>query len=158
MVRKLSLTLMICVLLVSALTFVSCKQEAPQPAPTPNKQDPVEDVLGTVSDNLVYNGDFEEGTDFDLIGDGSATVYTAGAGVDSSAAVAVSQSENYGQCYVDFTSEYGRGKSYLISASFKNNGSTNTKDLTARIGHSTFCMGNYAMMRALGKSNWPKQK
>ncbi len=151
MLRNLSLTLMICVLLVSALSFVSCKQEAPQPAPTPNTQDPVEDVLGTVSDNLVYNGDFESGSDYDLQPDGSTASLTEGAGVDGSTALAIAQTENYGQCFVDFTDYYGRGKSYLISASFKNNGSTNTSDLTARI---SFTVVSGAVMDAVETFGW----
>lgn len=152
MVKKLSLTFMLCVLLCSTLVFVSCEPEPiPAPAPTPNPKTPVEDVLGTVGENIVYNGDFETGSETDVTADGSSMVLTPSVGVNGSSAMAVLQNETYGEVYVDFTSDYGRGKSYLISASFKNNGSTNTSDLTARI---SFTVVSGAVMDAVGKYGW----
>ncbi len=122
MVRKLSLTLIICVLLCSALVFVSCSQEAggggkPGPAPTPVPKEEVVNELG--QSKVIVSDIFDDEAQYKIKGDGSTLTYAAGKGIEGSDAILVEQNYNYGQVAIDMTKYYGRGKSYYIEAWFK---------------------------------------
>ena len=99
----------------------------------------IENKAGTASNNLVYNSNFESGSDTDLMADGSVIEVVSGAGIDGSNAMAVTQTENYGEVLFDITDYYGRGKSYYVEASFRNAyaDGARTDDLNAKIG---FCI------------------
>lgn len=157
MAKKITFTLLVGLLIASALVFVSCKQDPGSqigPAPSPNPDlVAVENKLGEVSANKVYNGDFESGSESDIQADGSTASIVAGQGIDGSSAMEVLQSENYGQVYIDITSEYARGKSYYVEAWFKNLGGdgTRTSDLTARL---CFTIVSGAVMDAVKEQGW----
>lgn len=137
--KKLNVLMIIALLAMSMVVFVACKP--PAPAPDPLAQ--VENKAGTKSENLCYNGDFELDGQSMVVGDGAGLTPTAGTGVGGSKGGVVATSENYGIVYVDMTSLYGRGKSYLVKASFKNDGTPSeaaiaagmsaTPDLTAHM-------------------------
>ena len=97
--------------------------------------DEVSDVLGKISNNLVSGGDFESDSEADVLEDGSSIEYVMSQGIGGSKAIRVQQTETYGEVFVDLTKYYGRGKSYYVEASFKNDGSIKTSDLTARIDY-----------------------
>ena len=103
---------------------------------TPVVETIVINKMGTVSDNLIYNGNFELGSDTDLMEDGSVIEVVSGAGIYGSNAMAVTQTATYGEVVLDITDYYGRGKSYYVEASYKNIGGegTRTEDLTAYLG------------------------
>ena len=148
MARKLTILSIICMLLVSALIFVSCNQEAgggAKPGPAPAAKEKVENVAGEVSNNLVYNGNFDSGEDSDLVDDGSTIEIVADEGIEGSSALLVTQTENYGEVMVDITKYYGRGKSYYVEGWFKNVGGadTRTDDLTAYIAFNIVTGGGY---------------
>jgi hypothetical protein len=146
MAKRITLSLFV-LLIVSAFVFVSCGQE-PVPAPEPKPElQAVENKAGEVSGNKVYNGDFDSAEDTDLITDGASAEITEGVGIDGSSGLVVNSAEKYGQVYIDFTKEYGRGKSYYVEASFKDNGSTNPANLkTASI---SFTVVSGAVMDAV---------
>ena len=149
MAKKITFTLLVGLLIASALVFVSCKQDPgsqPGPAPSPDPElTPVVNKLGEVGGNLVYGGDLE-GEDTDLQGDGATVLRTEGVGVDGSYALYVEQTENYGEVLMDLTDYYGRGKSYYVEASFKNAGveGARTDDLNAKIDFSVVAGQGYA--------------
>ena len=147
MTKKITFALFV-MLIVSAFVFVSCNQEAggvPGPAPTP--REPVVNELGEESANLVYNGDFNNGDDSDVIEDGSDIEIQADTGIDGSGAMFVFQNsgEGYGEVMVDITKYYGRGKSYYVEASFKNVGGEGTPatDRMAKISFSVVSGAGY---------------
>lgn len=155
MVRKLFLTSVICVLLCTALVFVSCSQEAgggnkPGPAPVPKEE--VVNELGDVSENLVFGGDFESGDDHDIADDGSEIEVREGVGVKDSAALYVFQNSGggWGEVLIDITKFYGRGKSYYVEASFKNLGGegTPTSDISAHIDFTVVSGAGYEKYKA----------
>ncbi len=154
MVRKLSLTLMICVLLCSALVFVSCSQEpggGKKPGPAPVQKEEVVNELGDVSENLVFGGDFESGDDHDLSGDGSVIEVQEGVGIEDSAALYVFQNSGggWGEALIDITDFYGRGKSYYVEASFKNLGGEGAPaDTTAHIDFTVVSGAGYDKYKA----------
>ena len=94
---------------------------------------PVENQIGTASPNLISNGDFESGSETDVLPDGSICVITEGTGTNGSKALAVTQNQDYGEVYLDLTEYYGRGKSFYIEASYRNNDSVKNTDLTAKL-------------------------
>lgn len=149
MAKKITFTLLVGLLIASALVFVSCKQDPgsqPGPAPSPDPElTPVVNKLGEVGSNLVYGGDLE-GEDTDLQGDGATVEIMDQVGVDGSRALYVEQTENYGEVYLDLTDFYGRGKSYYVEASFKNAGveGARTDDLNAKIDFSVVAGQGYA--------------
>ena len=134
MVKKATLILIICMLLISACVFVSCKEEAVTP-PAGGGSEASEDYTDPEGKNLI-DGDFELGDEGDIIADGSELSVVDKAGLKGSKALFVEQTANYGQIYVDITEFYGAGKDYYVAASFKNNGSTNKKDLTAYLSYT----------------------
>ena len=136
MAKKITFTLFV-LLIVSAFVFVSCNGEAggvPGPAPIP--REPVENELGEESANLVYNGDFNSGTESDVVDDGSEIEIQAGIGIEGSGGLYVFQNSfddegnpgGWGETLVDITKYYARGKSYYVEASFKNIGGEGTPD------------------------------
>lgn len=132
MAKKITL-LMIVMLICSAVVFVSCSDSKPTP-PKDSSSGDYEDLEGK---NLLSGSDFEKGDDgHDLVGDGSDIEVVEGAGLKGTAALSVAQTEKYGQVYVDITEFYGAGKDYYVAASFKDNGSTNSQDLTAKISYT----------------------
>lgn len=149
MAKKITFTLLVGLLIASALVFVSCKQDPgsqPGPAPSPDPElTPVVNKLGEVGGNLVYGGDLE-GEDTDLQGDGATVEIMEQVGVDGSRALYVEQTENYGEVLMDLTDYYGRGKSYYVEASFKNAGveGARTDDLNAKIDFSVVAGQGYA--------------
>ena len=150
MAKKITFTLLV-LLIVSAFVFVSCSQEAggggkPGPATKPIERTPIELVAGTVSNNLVFNGSFDSGSEYDFSDEDASIEIVADVGVGGSKALSVVQTEKWGDVPLDFTEYYGRGKSYLISAKFKNNGSTNDEDLTGKI---SFTVVSGAVMDAV---------
>lgn len=122
MARKIAL-LMVALLLCSAVVFVSCSQDGGKPS-APSTSGPVTNKKGTVGNNLVSNGNFD--------GAGATTVVEEGSEVEiveggkTGKALSVYQNTNYGCAKVELTKFYGRGKSYYISASFKDNGTPET--------------------------------
>ena len=112
MTKKITFTLLV-MLIVSAFVFVSCNQEQNVPGPAPTPREPVVNELGEESANLVYNGDFNNGTDSDVVEDGSEIAIQADTGIGGSGALYVFQNsgEGYGEVMVDITKYYGRGKS-----------------------------------------------
>lgn len=137
MAKKITL-LMIVMLLVSALVFVSCNQDAGKKnSSTMEEREPIELESGEVGPNLVYNGSFdipgEKESDLDPDGCSTAEI-VAEKGIDGSGAYHVVTSEQYGQCDVDITKEYARGRSYYVEASFKiSEANTRTDNLDASI-------------------------
>ena len=147
MAKKITFTMLV-LLIASAFVFVSCNQEAggvPGPAPTPREA--VVNELGTESANLVYNGDFNNGTDSDVVEDGSEIEIQPGVGIGDSGALYVFQNsgEGYGEVMVDITKYYGRGKSYYVEASFKNVGGEGTPetDIMAKLSFSVVSGAGY---------------
>lgn len=140
MAKKITFAMLV-LLIVSAFVFVSCKQEAggvPGPAPTPKEK--VVNTAGEVSGNIIYNGDFESGSDSDLTGDGSSIEVTE---IEDGHALIVNQQETYGEVMMDITKYYGTGKSFYVEGWFKNAGSTNTNDLTAKLSFNIVTGGGY---------------
>ena len=135
MVKKATLIMIICMLIASVCLFVSCKEEPPAaPEKKTSDLEPVENELGTVSDNLLDNGTFDVDNDFAPVSDEDATVsHVVGLGVGGSNAISVVTTETYGSINVDFTEFYGRGKSYYVEASFKNNGTVGKADMDAHL-------------------------
>ena len=133
MVKKATLIMIICMLLVSVCVFVSCKEASAAPAPSGGGGEDYADPEGK---NLLEGCDFEYGDEGDIVADGAEIDVVAGAGLKGSKALSVAQTADYGQVYVDITEFYGAGKDYYVAASFKNNGSTNKKDLTAKISYT----------------------
>lgn len=134
MVKKATLILIICMLIASACLFVSCKEEPAAPPSKKAEREEVVNELGTVSENLYENGAFDAEDSIKPVSDEDATVtFAAGLGINGTNAIDVLTVENYGSINIDFTEFYGRGKSYYIEASFKNNGSVRTDDPTAHI-------------------------
>lgn len=129
MAKKTTLLLIVSVLLIAMSAFVACKQNPINP-PDPSS----EDYINPEGTNLLSGCDFEKGDDnHDVVDDGSTIEVVEGVGLKGSAALSVEQTESYGQVYIDVTEFYGAGKDYYLAASFKNNDSTNTKDLTAKL-------------------------
>ena len=142
MAKKITFVMLV-LLIVSAFVFVSCSQEAggggvPGPAPTPKEK--VVNTAGEVSGNIIYNGDFESGSDSDLTGDGSSIEVTE---IEEGHALIVNQQETYGEVMMDITKYYGTGKSFYVEGWFKNAGSTNTNDLTAKLSFNIVTGGGY---------------
>lgn len=140
MTKKITFMLLV-VLILSAFVFVSCEQEAGGASgggggkPTPPKtKDPVVNVHGTEA-VLVLDNFESELYKTSGGGEGASTEIAEGAGRTGDA-LFVQQQETYGQVAIDITKYYARGKSYYVEAWFKNNGSTNTEDLTAYIDFS----------------------
>ena len=146
MTKKITFTLLV-MLIVSAFVFVSCQQEQNVPGPAPTPREPVVNELGEESANLVYNGDFNNGTDTDVTEDGSEIEIQATTGIEGSGALYVFQNsgEGYGEVMVDITKYYGRGKSYYVEASFKNVGGEGTPatDIMAKISFSVVSGAGY---------------
>ena len=147
MAKKITFTMLV-LLIVSAFVFVSCEQEAggggvPGPAPTPKAK--IENVAGEVSGNIVFGGDFENGDDHDIDGDGAAITIVEGQGIDGSHALLVEPSEQYGEVWMDITKYYGAGKSFYVEGWFKNVGGEGTKtiDLTAKLSFNIVTGGGY---------------
>ena len=145
MAKKITFTMLV-LLIVSAFVFVSCEQEAggggvPGPAPTPKAK--IENVAGEVSGNIVYNGDFESGEDSDLDGDGASIQVVAEEGNESNHVLLVDQAETYGEVMMDITKYYGAGKSFYVEGWFKDAGSTNTLDPTAKLSFNIVTGGGY---------------
>ena len=115
MAKRLTFVLVV-LLICSAFMFVSCKQDPGE------ELGEVENKTGVKSENLCDNGNFDGESATMVVGDGAGLEPTAGVGVGGSKGGVVTTSEDYGCIYVDMTSLYGRGKSYLVKASFKNNG------------------------------------
>lgn len=137
MVKKATLIMIICMLLVSACVFVSCKEEplAP-PAPQKKERAEVENTVGIPGENLVEDfGDIQE--------DGSTIEIAAGAGYSGGDAIIVTQTADYGEVVFDLTPYYGSGKSYYVEAWYKNNGSTREDDLTAYLAFSIVTGSGY---------------
>ena len=146
MTKKITFTLLV-MLIVSAFVFVSCNQEQNVPGPAPTPREPVVNELGEESANLVYNGDFNNGTDTDVVEDGSEIAIQADTGIGGSGALYVFQNsgEGYGEVMVDITKYYGRGKSYYVEASFKNVGGEGTPetDIMAKLSFSVVSGAGY---------------
>lgn len=157
MTKKITL-IMLVLLIVSALVFVSCNQDAggasgggggekprinPMVVPRTEKE-PIVLEPGTEGSNIVFNGDFESGDVSDVVDDG-ATVEFENLGDAHGTVMKVTQTEDYGEVLVDFTEYYGRGKSYYVEASFKNVGGagTRTDDLTAYLSFSVVAGAGY---------------
>lgn len=141
MAKKITFTMLV-LLIVSALVFVSCSQETggkvPGPAPAPVTK--IENKVGEVSGNIVYNGDFESGTDSDLTGDGAGIEVVE---IEEGHALLVDQQETYGEVMMDITKYYGAGKSFYVEGWFKDAESTNTADLTAKLSFNIVTGGGY---------------
>ncbi len=137
MVKKATLIMIICMLLVSACVFVSCKEEplAP-PASQKKERAEVENTVGTPGENLV-----EDLTD--IKEDGSTLEIAAGAGYSGGDAIIVTQTATYGEVVFDLTPYYGSGKSYYVEAWYKNNGSTREDDPTAYVSFSIVTGSGY---------------
>ena len=110
-------------------------KEPDKPVPTPVPVPAVQNKAGIFSDNLFYNGNFDDDEETDVIEDGSIIQIVADQGINGSNALLVEQQLYYGEVAIDFTEYYGRGKSYYIEASFRNLGGEGAKtdDLTANI-------------------------
>jgi len=125
MAKKITL-LMIVMLLVSALVFVSCSQNAGPSGGTDDEDDrePVVNCVDTISENLLENGSFAT-TDLKELSDledaAEVRVVDGALYVDTGAI-------DYGQVHIDLTKYYARGKSYYIQASFKNVPTLNTEE------------------------------
>lgn len=126
MAKKIAL-LMMALLLCSAVVFVSCSQNVGNKNGN-NQMGPREPIVldgdGEVGSNIVYNGSFDllGEDDHDLAPDGcdkTKTVIVEGKGINGTNALHVVTTEQYGQCDVDITKEYARGRSYYVEASFK---------------------------------------
>lgn len=131
MAKKTTLLLIISVLLIAMFAFVACKND---PVVPPTPQEPVVNKAGEVSDNLVYNGNLEDGSSSDLSGDGANVAVVGNEGYNNSHALHVEQTENYGEVLVDISDLYGRGKSYYVEAKFRNAGPEGrADDLNAKI-------------------------
>ena len=129
MAKKIAL-LMVALLLCSAVVFVSCSQN-PSNGGTEDEDDrePVENCVGTISDNLLENGSFTTPSTSELYD----TQDSGELGfVDDALSVDTGTIE-YGQVHINITDYYARGKSFYIQASFKNNGTTGKLDMTAHI-------------------------
>ncbi len=144
MAKRITFSLIV-LLIASVCLFVSCSEEPAKKPDVKPTRDPVVNEAGEVGENLVYNGNFDEGTDSDLKQDGSTLTHTAGVGIDSSSALLVEQSEIYGEVVFDLTEYYGYGKSYYIEAWFKNVGGegTRTDDLTAYLSFNIVTGAGY---------------
>jgi len=156
MAKKITL-IMFVLLIASAFVFVSCDPEAGgggnKPTPVkPADKDPIEVKLGQMSDNLVYNGDFENAKPEHDFSSEDATIEIVEDG--SNKALSVIQVEPWGDVPLDITEYYGRGKSYLISAKFKNNGSTREDYLDA---HVSFTVVSGAVMEAVKSGQYKKK-
>lgn len=110
-------------------------KEPEKPVPIPVPIPAVQNEAGIFSDNLFYNGNFDDDDETGVLEDGSIIEIVADQGIEGSNALLVEQQMNYGEVYIDFTEYYGRGKSYYIEASFRNLGGegTRTYDITANI-------------------------
>lgn len=113
MAKKITL-LMIVMLVVSALVFVSCSQNAgPSGSEDEDDREPVENCVGTISDNLYVTSEtsllYEAGDAGSLLGPDADGVLSVDTG-----------NVDYGQVHLNLTKYYARGKSYYIQASFKN--------------------------------------
>lgn len=104
------------VILIAFALFVSCSQEQ------------------IVSENLVENGDFENGNRTDVYANGCWSYIASGKGINGSKALDVTPAEAWGRIEIPITSYYGQGKSYYVESSFRNNGSTGS-DPTVRISY-----------------------
>ena len=152
MAKKTTLLLIVSVLLIAMSAFVACKQNPIDP-PKPDPSTPVANVAGEVSGNKVYNGEFDTGSESDLvIEEGSTMKYAEGAGV-AGGAMEIFQGNNYGQCYVEATDLYGRGKSYYVSASFKINPDTNLREKPMN-AHISYTVVSGAVMDAISTYKW----
>ncbi len=140
MAKRITFSLIV-LLIASALVFVSCSQDAAEGGkkipPKPAQDEPVENVEGTEGENILEFGSFECSlVDIEVAGEESTLAIAEGVGVDASKALSVVQNVNYSSVLFDLTPYYGRGKSYYIEASFKNDDSPVTDDLTGRISFS----------------------
>lgn len=107
MTKKSVLFLIVCLLIASVCTFVSCNGEAN------HNQNSNQEKL----ENLVYNGDFELDDDTDVIRDGCSELkIVSGKGIGGSHALEVNQIEDYGTTYIKLTPEYAPGRNYYVSA------------------------------------------
>ncbi|MBQ0165808.1 MAG: hypothetical protein KBT02_01710 [Treponema sp.] len=132
------------------MAFTGCKKEDKQPeaaAPaetqvqevqqeavvltTSSARPEVENKKGTVVD--IVNADFNDGDNWDIIGDGAECDVVEGVGRNGGNALLVSQTETYGGTYIDATLNFGRGKSYYVEGWFKDAGSTTSKAKIANI-------------------------
>lgn len=121
MAKKITL-LMIVMLLVSALVFVSCSQNAgPSGSEDEDDREPVENYVGTISDNLYETSEtpllYETNDAGSLLGPDADGVLSVDTG-----------DVEYGQVHLNLTKYYARGKSYYIQASFKNVPTLNTEE------------------------------
>lgn len=145
MTKKITL-IMLVLLVVSAFVFVSCTQEAGGKPTPPKQKDPVVNELGDVGPNLVFNGDFESGDDYDVDGaEGASSEIVAGEGIDGSHALYVEQTATYGELTFDMTKYYARGKSYYVEAWFRDAGKEDgkTTDYMAKIDFSIVTGAGY---------------
>ena len=137
MTKKITL-IMLVLLIVSALVFVSCNQDAGGAGGGGGggkaKEEP--------KDNLVFNGFLDKGDDTDLVGDGAQIEVQSGVGLGKTNGLHVLQNESYGEVMVDITDYYGAGKSYYVEASFKNIGDKDD-NLTASIAFNIVTGGAY---------------
>ena len=149
------LMIFLSVMLIASLTLISCSQDQKKPGPAPQPLEPVENKAGEVSGNKVYNGDFNKGSESDLvIEEGSTMNWAETAGVDGSGAMDIYQGNNYGQCYVDATELHGRGKSYYVSATFKDNPLTKTREEDS-VAHISYTVVSGAVIDAVAThSSW----
>ena len=153
MTKKITLVMLV-LLIVSAFVFVSCDQEAGGGIAKPTQKLPVKDKLGIASGNLVRNGNFDdpesEYTDVQHASSdqGVNASIVDGIGIDGSKALRVEQIKNWGEIDIDMTSVYGRGKSYYIEASFKDDGNTITDDPTP---HFSFTVVSNYIVDKYGK-------
>ena len=88
--------------------------------PGGNSSNPPAEVEG----NLVVNGTFDNGTSFSVYGTGATTALTAGAGVEGTKALAVTQNETWGELQINLSEQYTVDKDYYVEVSAKDNGST----------------------------------
>lgn len=79
-----------------------------------------EDVLGTVSANLLDDGDADETEGEIYFSNYGVTQTKVDGGVEGQAWKVVQTEEEWSELGIDLTSVYGQGKSYLISAKVKN--------------------------------------
>ena len=79
-----------------------------------------EDVLGTVSENLLDDGDADETEGEIYFSNYGVTASKVNGGVEGQAWKVVQTADEWSELGIDLTSVYGQGKSYLISAKVKN--------------------------------------
>ena len=164
MTKKIAL-LMVVMLLASALVFVACSQNAGGGGGTkpPAQKLEVKDKKGTVSENLVRNGNFDDAeseyTDVEHASSdqGVDASIVADVGIGGSKALKVESIKNWGEIDIDMTRVYGRGKSYYIEASFKDDGTPADKKDSA-IPHFSFTVVSNYILEKYGKEYYDVTK